>query len=309
MSSEITVAFVNQYKAEIQMLSQQKGSKLSGTVRNESQQGESAYYDRLGEATAVVKTTRHQDTPQIDSAHSRRKVSLVDYQWADLIDKEDLRRLLTDPSGKYAQAAAWAMGRAKDDVIIAAADGSAYGGVAGATTVAHPNSQKYAFWNGSGFDGANVAGLLAIKRILDGNDVDESIQRHGVMNSLAFENLLNETTAVSADYNSVRALVSGQLDTYVGFKFHRTERLLAQVDALSASTTTGAVGSGSSVIGHRRCLFYAQDGLVLATAEDMQVKIDPRPDKSYATQVYASMGIGATRLEEEKVVVGLSDEP
>lgn len=308
MSSEITVAFVQQYKAEIQMLSQQKGSKLSGTVRNESQQGESAYYDRLGEATAVIKSSRHADTPQIDSAHSRRKVSLVDYQWADLIDKEDLRRLLADPAGKYAQAAAWALGRSKDDVIIAAADGSAYGGVAGATAVSHPNSQKYAFWDGSGFDGANVAGLLAIKRILDGNDVDESIPRHGVMNALAFENLLNQTAVTSADFNTVRALVSGQLDSYVGFKFHRTERLLAQVDALSASTTTGAVGSGSSVIGHRRCLFYAMDGLLLATASDINVRVDERSDKSYATQVFASMGIGATRLEEDKVVVGLSDE-
>ena len=308
MSSQITTAFVQQYKAEVMMLSQQKGSKLSGTVRNESQQGESAFYDRLGEATAVIKSSRHADTPQIDSAHSRRRVSLVDYQWADLIDKEDLRRMLMDPAGKYAEAAAWALGRSKDDVIIAAADGSAYGGVAGATTVAHPNSQKYAFWDAGGFDGANVAGLLAIKRILDGNDVDESIQRHAVMNSLAFENLLNQTTVTSADFNTVRALVSGNLDTYVGFKFKRTERLLAQVDALSASTTTGAVGSGTTVVGHRRCLFYAMDGILLATADDINVKIDERPDKSYATQVYASMGIGATRLEEDKVVVGLSDE-
>jgi hypothetical protein len=289
-------------------LSQQKGSRLQPTVRNETQNGESAFYDRLGAATAQLKVSRHADTPQIDSAHSRRRVTLSDYEWADLIDKEDLRRLLQDPAGPYAQAAVWALGRAKDDVIIAAADGSAYGGVAGATTVAHPNSQKFAFNDGTNFDGCNVDGLRAIKRILDGNDVDESIPRHGVLNALALENLLGETEVTSADFNTVRALVMGELDTYMGFKFHRTERLLAQTDALSASPTTGAVGSGSSVIGHRRCLFYAQDGLLLAMADDVQVEIDRRNDKSYATQVYASMGLGATRMEEEKVVVGLSDE-
>lgn len=308
MSSQITTAFVQQYKAEVMHLSQQKGSRLQGTVRNESQNGESAFYDRLGAATAILKTSRHSDTPQIDSEHSRRRVTLSDYEWADLIDKEDLRRLLMDPAGDYAKAAAWALGRSKDDVIIAAADGSAYGGVAGATAVSHPNAQKYAFWDGSGFDGVNVAGLLAIKRIIDGNDVDESISRHAVLNSLALENLLNQTTVTSADFNTVRALVSGQLDSFVGFKFHRTERLNDQEDALSASSTTGAVGSGTSVIGHRRCLFYAQDGLLLATADDMKVEIDRRNDKSYSTQVYASMGIGATRMEEDKVVVGLSDE-
>jgi hypothetical protein len=308
MSSEITTAFVQQYKAEVFHLSQQKGSKLQMTVRNETQNGESVFYDRLGAATAVVKASRHSDTPQIDSAHSRRRVTLADYEWADLIDKEDLRRLMMDPAGKYAEAAVWALGRAKDDVIIAAADGSAYGGVAGATTVTHPNGQKYAFNDGTNFDGCNVDGLRAIKRILDGNDVDESIPRHGVLNALALENLLGETEVTSADFNTVRALVQGEVSTFMGFNFHRTERLVTQTAALSGSPTTGAVGSGSSLVNDRRCLFYAQDGILLATAADIQVEIDRRNDKSYATQVYASMGLGATRMEEEKVVVGFSNE-
>ena len=308
MSSEITTARIQQYKSEVFHLSQQKGSRLSGSVRNESQTGKSAFYDRLGAATAVVRSSRHADTPQIDSAHSRRRVTLVDYEWADLIDKEDLRRLLMNPAGKYAEAAAWALGRAKDNKIIAEADGSAYGGEDGSTPVAHPNSQKYAFNNATAFDGVNVRGLRAIKRILDGNDVDESIPRHAAINSVGMESLLGENQVVSADYNTIRALVMGDVDTYMGFKFHRLEALTAQVAALSGSPTTGAVGSGDSLIADRKCIFWAQDGLLLATSADIQAKIDPRPDKSYATQVYASMGIGATRMEEEKVVIGFATE-
>lgn len=306
MSSEITVARVQQYKAEVFHLSQQKGSRLQAKVRNETQQGKSAFYDRLGAATAVPKVSRHSDTPQIDSGHSRRRVTLVDYEWADLIDKEDLRRLMMNPSGKYAEAAAWALGRAKDDVIIAAADGSAYGGEDGSTTVAHPNSQKYAFNDGTNFDNVNILGLRAIKRILDGNDVDESIPRHAAVNALALESLLGETQVTSSDFNSVKALVQGEMNTFMGFDFTRTERILTQVDALSGSSTTGAVGSGSSLIADYRNLFWAMDGLLLATAADIQVRIDERSDKSYSTQVYASMGIGATRMEEEKVVVGFA---
>lgn len=308
MSTEITTARVQQYKAEVFHLAQQKGSRLSGAVRNETQQGKSAFYDRLGAATAVVKASRHSDTPQIDSAHSRRRVTLVDYEWADLIDKEDLRKLLMNPAGKYAEAAAWALGRAKDDKIIDEADGSAYGGEDGSTAVSHPNSQKYAFNDGSAFDGVNVLGLRAIKRILDGNDVDESIPRHAAVNSIGIESLLGEDKVQSADYNTIRALVMGDIDTYMGFKFHRLERLNAQVAALSGSATTGAVGSGTSLIDDRKCLFWAQDGLLLATSADISVEIDRRSDKSYATQVYASMGIGATRMEEEKVVVGFATE-
>jgi hypothetical protein len=308
MSSEITTAFVQQYKSEVMHLSQQKGSRLQSFVRNESQNGKSAFYDRLGSATAVVKTSRHADTPQIDSAHSRRRVTLADYEWADLIDPEDLRRLLMDPAGPYAEAAAWAMGRAKDDVIIAAADGTAFGGETGSTSIAIGTAQQYACNDATNVTALNVRSLRAIKRKFDANDVDESISRHSAINAEALEALLGETQVTSADYANVKALVMGQVDTFMGFKFHRLERLLEQVDALSGSGSTGAIGSGTSLIGQRRLIFWAQDGLLLATADDVNVKIDPRPDKSYSTQVYASMGIGATRLEEAKVVIGFSKE-
>lgn len=308
MSTEITTAFVQQYRDEVFHLSQQKGSRLQNAVRRETQKGKSQFFDRIGAVTAQLKTSRHADTPQIDTPHSRRRVTLADYEWADLIDKEDLRRLLMDPAGDYAMAAMWALGRAKDDVIIAAADGPAYGGETGSDVVAHPNSQKYAFNDGTNFDGVNVDGLRAIKRILDGNDVDESIPRYAAINSVGLENLLGETEVTSADFNVVKALVQGQVDTFMGFKFIRTERLLKQVDALSGSSSTGAVGTGSSLVGDRRCLFWAKDGLLMSTADDIVVEIDRRSDKSYATQVYASMGIGATRMEEEKVVVGFASE-
>ena len=61
-----------------------------------------------------------------------------DYDWADLIDQEDKVRMLISPQSEYAQAGAWAMGRAMDDALIAAATGNAFGGVAGGTTVALP---------------------------------------------------------------------------------------------------------------------------------------------------------------------------
>lgn len=309
MSTEITTAFVQQYRDEVFHLSQQKGSRLQNAVRRETQKGKSQFFDRIGAVTAQLKTSRHADTPQLDTPHSRRRVTLADYEWADLIDKEDLRRLLMDPAGDYAMAAMWALGRAKDDVIIAAADGPAYGGETGSDVVAHPNSQKYAFNDGtSSFEGVNVDGLRAIKRILDENDVDESIPRYAAINAAGLENLLGETEVTSSDFNVVKALVQGQVDTFMGFKFIRIERLLTQVDALSGSTSTGEVGTGSSLVGKRRCLFWAKDGLLMSTADDIVVEIDRRSDKSYATQVYASMGIGATRMEEEKVVVGFASE-
>ena len=40
----------------------------------------------------------------------------------------------------------------------------------------------------------------------------------------------------------------------------------------------------------------------LATGMDVIGRIDERADKSYSTQVYAAMSIGATRMEEVSVI-------
>lgn len=64
----------------------------------------------------------------MDTPHSRRMVTLSDYEWADLVDDQDKIRMLIDPTSEYAMAASWAFGRSKDDVIIAAALGTAYSG-------------------------------------------------------------------------------------------------------------------------------------------------------------------------------------
>ena len=101
MSSQITTAFVQQYSANIQMLSQQMGSLLRDAVTTESVVGEKAFFDQVGSVAAQLRTTRHADTPLIDTPHSRRMLSLADYEYADLIDEQDKVRLLADPTSTY----------------------------------------------------------------------------------------------------------------------------------------------------------------------------------------------------------------
>ena len=280
MSNQITTAFVEQYAANLLHLSQQKGSRLRSAVRLEQVTGRNAYIDRIGQAAARKRTSRHGDTPQLDTPHSRRRVSLSDYDWADLVDDLDKVRLLIDPASAYSQAGAWAMGRAMDDEIIAAFTGTAYAGIDGTSTVALPSGQKVT----AGAAGLTVAKLLSAKEILDGNDVDESIARYVAVTSKQVSDLLNTTEVKSSDYNTVKALAQGELDSFLGFKFIRTERL-------------GLDGSSN-----RRVVAWAQDGMALAIGKEPTARIDERADKNYATQVYYSMAIGATRLEEEKVV-------
>ena len=277
MSSQITTAFVEQYSANIQMLSQQMGSLLRDKVRVESVVGKNAFFDQVGSVTAVLKTSRHSDTPQIDTPHSRRRVSLGDYEFADLIDQQDKVRLLIDPTSSYAQAAAMAMGRAMDDVIITAALGTAYTGETGTGTESVQTGVV------KGTTGLTVAKLILAKDLLDKADVDPSIPRHVMCGPEQLGNLLGDSEVTSSDFNTVKALVQGELDTYLGFKFTVTNRLPK---------------SGND----RTCIAYAEDGLLLGIGKDISARIDERADKSYATQVYYCQSIGATRMESAKVV-------
>ena len=280
MSIEITTAFVEQYKANVQMLSQQKGSRLRGAVRQEMVTGKSAFFEQIGSVAARKRPSRHADTPRMDTPHDRRKVSLVDYDWADLIDNEDKVRMLIDPTSSYAMAAAWAMGRAMDDAIIEAAVGTAYTGATGATATALPAAQKVAH----GSAGLTVAKLLAAKEILDGADVDPDMKRYCALTAGQVTDLLNTTEVKSSDYNTVKALAQGQLNTFLGFEFIRTERLGLDGDS------------------NRQVTVWSEDGILLAVGKDATAKISERDDKNYATQVFNSMTIGATRMEEVKVV-------
>jgi len=280
MSTQITTAFVNQFSANVQMLSQQMGSLLRNAVDIESVNGEKAFFDQVGSAAAVKRTSRHGDTPLIETPHTRRMVTMSDYEYADLIDDQDRVRLLIDPTSTYGRAAAAAMGRAMDDEIIAAALGTSLTGKDGSTSTALPAGQKIAH----GSAGLTIAKLVSAKELLDAASVDPSIPRHIIVSPKQVSDLLNNTTVTSSDFNTVKALAQGEINTFVGFNFIVSNRL-----------TTDANGN-------RQVIAFASDGLKVAMGKEPSAKIDERADKSYATQVYYCQTMGATRMEEAKVV-------
>lgn len=279
MSTQVTTAFVNQFSSNVSMLSQQMGSLLRGTVDVESVTGEKAFFDQVGEAAAVARASRHSDTPLVETPHSRRMVSLTTYEWADLIDDADKVRMLVDPTSSYARAAAAAIGRAMDDVVIDALGGTAKTGKDGTTSTTFPSGQKIAH----GSAGLTIAKLVTAKKLLDAQSVDPSIKRYIVVSPEQIEDLLNNTTVTSSDFNTVKALVQGDINTFVGFEFIVSNRLK---------------DDGTS----RLCYAWAQDGVKLAVGKDVMARIDERSDKSYSTQVYYCATFGSTRMEEDKVV-------
>lgn len=290
MSNQITTAFVEQFKANVDHLAQQKGSKLRNFVRLEPGiVGKSAFFDQIGSTNARKRTTRHAPTPRMDTPHARRRVTLVDYDWGDLIDQQDRIRLLIDPASEYSRAAMWALGRGIDDEILDAVDATAYVGEDGTSTQAFDTNMivdVQVVWPGvSAADtGLNVAKLLEARKLLTNNDVDPDEDVFVPVNGTQITSLLKDERVISGDYNTAMPLQEGKVSKVAGCTLIPCNR----------ATRTDANGD-------HKVPFFTRSGLLLGIGQDMVGKIAEDPSMSFATSVYAMMSVGATRMEEKRV--------
>lgn len=291
MPDSITVASVQQYKANVELLMQQKESRLVQSVSTGSHVGKAAsIVEQFGEATAQKKTVRHGDTPLMPLAQDKRWVHPVDYEWASLIDKQDQLRAIIELTNPYAMAGASAMNRAKDDEILAMIFAVNYTGENGTTAEAWSTSYDVAVATGGAASSLNVAKLQkAIELLIRANkgDITESV--FGAISSYEHDALLKEMQIVNKDYGSSAVLVDGKVKRFMGVDFTLTERL--------------AIASGN-----RQIPVWLKSGVYLGIWQDMETDIGPRRDKSNATQVYLNMTLGATRTQLGKVIKVLCDD-
>jgi hypothetical protein len=293
MTATIQNHHVEAYKDNVTHLSQQKMSRLRSTVTSESINALIHNFDRMGLTEAVSKAA-DQVTPNIEVPHDRRQVVLAEYNWAARINRGDEIFTLIDIKGKYAVNGAMAIARKWDDLIIAAASADATAKVPAATkgeyttsSVALPSSQKIISSIG-GNTTMNLGKLLAAKEQLMSSDVDLEYEPvHCVISSKQLHELLAVTEITSADYNSVKALVNGEINTYLGMKFIHSERLAVRDNSGTDETVA---------------LVYCPSAIGLAIGEDVTARASERDDLSYTNQIYLEFVAAATRLEEEKVI-------
>ena len=281
MSVNVPTHFVQEYKTVVDLLLQQMGSRLRDKVSSDTYTGKAGKaVEQIGAVTAQKKTSRHADTPLIDTPAAARWVFPEDYEWADLIDTQDKLRMLIDPTSSYAQNGAHAIGRAMDDEIIAAFFGASLTGENGTTSTAFPSGQQATTTAG----GLTLAKLREAKQLLLAAEVD--LDRETVYCAISaqqHDDLLGISEIQSMDFNNTAPLVKGVVLAFMGFNFVLSERL----------PITGT---------DREVACWVPSGMHFGMWEDLRTEIDRRPDKSYATQVYVAATIGATRLQEEKVV-------
>jgi hypothetical protein len=289
MPDNITVATVQQYKANVELLLQQEGSRLRNAVSTGTHVGKAAsIVEQFGSATAQLKVGRHADTPLLDLSQDKRWVFPLDYEWASLVDNEDQLRAIIDLTSPYARAGAAAMNRAIDDVILTAIFGTNFTGENGTTSESFGTLGSGTYDVGVNTGGTasalNVAKLqLAIRTLMTANKGELTEPVYGAISSYEHDSLLKEIQVVNKDYSNGAVLEDGKVKRFMGVDFIITERL----------TVTS---------GNRLIPVWLKSGVYLGLWKDLMTEITKRSDKSYATQVYLCMTLGATRTQLGKQI-------
>lgn len=293
MSDQISTAFVKEFGNTVDLLSQQKGTRLRRTIgRVEQVNGEFHFFEQIDKTSAVRTNTRHGDSPLIETPHARVRVSMENVEWGDLVDNFDRVRTLIDPTDPMTRNAGFAVGREIDDIIIEALFADMNTGKDGGTTSSLPAAQTIsADFDGDGTkEGLTVPKLREARKILKANEALGDMPLWCVFSAEQEDDLLGSTEVTSADFNTVRTLVNGDVDTFLGAEYVGSERL--QTDSSS----------------DRRVPFYVSEAMGLAVGAEPQVNIAPRPDKKFSLYIYWATVVGATRLENDKMVEILCKE-
>lgn len=296
MSENLFKLWTTEFSTNIELKLQQKGSKLRGLLREGFHVGKMASpINQINAITAKAPAGRFAPKNRTDADFTRRWVFPQDIELDQLIDSYDELRTIVDPKSEYSTNAAFAIGRAWDDAIIAAAFGTAYTGQ-------DANGLTQETWSGfsgsydiaSNFKASAAVGLtvqkiIEAKRILRHyhNDL-ETDPATMVIGSQQESDLLNQVEVVSTEYNDRPVLVDGQIRRFLGFNIVVSERLQT---ATNDSTTC------------RQVIVFVKSGMYLGMWKDMTNRVSIRNDlSSEPYDLYTNSSYGASRLQPGKVL-------
>ena len=289
MSINLTTHYVQQYSTNIQLLLQQKGSKLRNAVTVGSYVGKAASpVDQIGKVEMQSVSSRFAPMGRVDAPTDRRWVYPSDFDLPQLIDSFDKLRLITDPQSSYVQNAVMAAGRQFDRLICSAFTGTSKTGETGSTSTAFTAANEVDVATGGANSKLNLAKLREVKRLMMANHVDFDMEEAYVgITAADHDALLGEIQVVSADFNGGAAVLKdGKIMEFMGFKFIHCEL----IETLLAGTNEVTLP------------VWVKSGMHLGVWNDMENSIDQRNDlQGRPWQLYTQMTAGATRLEENKV--------
>ncbi len=283
---------------------QQEASRLEQYVTLERDlSGKVVYFDQYGLLDFEEKRVRIASTVLSEAPTYRRALFPRVFSKAIGFDEFDAKKLgdIDIPVSKTIEGLRYAAARRMDDVMIEGFLGENVIGDTGTQKVTLPVEQtvdaNYVESGTKANCNLTVAKLRRALSILQKNEAWSPENRNYgdelviAVTSSQIQSLLRETEVASYDFNNVRALADGTINSFMGFKFVRIERL-------PKDTTTN----------NRSCLAWVKSKAQFGIWDDFKVKLSIRDDLEESLQVRAKFACGATRLQEEGFVKILCNE-
>jgi hypothetical protein len=274
MAIAISNAFVTLFDTEVKQ-AYQADAVLRNTVRLRTGVTAATHkFPKIGAGVAQVRIPQSDVTP-LNVDYSQATVNMQDWIAAEYSDIFNQAKVNFDERQELVQVVGKAVARRADQIVINAIAASSTSNTVG-TNVGGTGSNM------------NIEKLIAAKQALDTKNVPMQ-DRFMLIHANSLAGLLAETEVTSSDFNTVKALVQGQLDTYLGFK----------IITIGDRDEGGLVGGGSGQT--RKVWAWHRSAVGMAESMGIKSEINYIPEKT--SWLVASMfSAGAVAIDNEGIV-------
>lgn len=273
MAISLSNAFVTLFDAEVKQAYQAKAMLVGAVRQRRGVEGSTVKFPKVGRGVATPRVGQTDVTP-LNVGFSTVTLTLSDWNAAEYSDIFSQAKVNFDERQELVQVVANAMGRRQDQLILDAL-------AASSTSLTVSNDI------GGSDTNLNVAKLREAKRLLDKQNVPMD-GRQIIVHANGLASLLSETAVTSSDFNTVKALVQGEINTFLGFKFH----------VLGDRSEGGLAIDGSN---DRVCFAFHKDAIGYGEGIGMRTEINYIPEKTswLVNEVFSA---GAIAIDDEGIV-------
>lgn len=271
MAQNVTTAFVTLFESEVKQAYQAE-SVLRGTMRSRTNvQGNTVKFPKIGKGTATVRVPQTDVTP-LNVTYSQVTATMSDYIAAEYSDIFHQSHINFDERRELVEVVSKAIGRRIDQVCIDALNAASSPSTV-ATSV------------GGAASNMNIEKLRASAKALNENNVPAS-DRYMLMHASQLDALLGETEVTSSDFASVKALVQGEIDTFMGFRF-----------ITIGDRDEGGLPKPST----RTCFAWHKDSMGYAESMAQKTEVNYIPEKT-SFLVSSMFSAGSIAIDDEGIV-------
>ena len=271
MAVSISNAFVTLFDSEVKQAYQGQRA-LGGLTRERAVEGLTVKFPKIGKGTASIRVPQTDITP-MSTTYSQVTATMEDFIAAEYSDIFNQAKVNFQDRAELVQVVSGAIGRRMDQVTIDA-------------LIASSNTNTVANSIGGSNTNLNVAKLRETKVKMDSKNVPAQ-GRVIVAHANNMDSLLSETSVTSSDFNTVKALVTGDVNSFLGFTFV----------SLGDRDEGGLPIDGNS---DRTVFAFHRDAMGLGIGMNQQSRVDYIPEKT-SFLVASMFSAGAVAIDPDGI--------